>query len=149
MGIRLPASSPTEGVDALRQGNWSAYCVALAAFLSAFAATPARAHSFDVDIVFPESAPADARDSFLREFRRASAERDGHAGDESDGHLGGLDVYTSATALKDGDQSLTVGDVRNHIEALNAVRFNRQKANKELAQPDLEQSVHTQILFIG
>ena len=63
------------------------------------------------------------------------------------------DVYDRSMALLKcivhGDQSLTVGDVRNHIEALNEVRFNRQKANKDLAQPDLEQSVHTQILFLG
>ena len=81
--------------------------LALASVLSILAATPTLAHSFDVDIVFPQSATAAARDNFVREFRRASAERDSHAGEESDGHLGGLDVYSNVTELNGGDQSLT------------------------------------------
>ncbi len=91
----------------LRRNFRRASCLALAGVLSVLAATPASAHSFKVDIVFPQSASVAARDDFLREFHRASAERDGHADEESNGHLGGLDVYTNATELSGSDDSLT------------------------------------------
>ncbi|MHA1565402.1 MAG: hypothetical protein ACTSX7_08835 [Alphaproteobacteria bacterium] len=71
----------------------------LVAAASAFFALPAGAHSFDVDIVFAQTTPAAARDGFLREFRRASDERDSHGDEESDGHLGGLDVYSNVVVL--------------------------------------------------
>ena len=45
--------------------------------------------------------------------------------------------------------TLTVGEIRGRIEALDEVRFNRQKTNRDLAQPDLERPVHNQMLFMG
>jgi len=36
-------------------------------------------------------------------------------------------------AIIDSDKSTTVGDIRYQIEALDAVRFNRKKANYRLA----------------
>ncbi|MFV2033613.1 MAG: hypothetical protein ACC631_00630 [Halocynthiibacter sp.] len=52
------------------------------------------AHSFTTLLVLPESAmQSEARQDAERAFLLASEERDGHAQQESDGHLGGLDVY--------------------------------------------------------
>ncbi len=68
---------------------------------------PALAHSFDVDIVFSQSTAAALRNDFLAAFRRASAERDSHANEESDGHLGGLDVYSKVKVLGSGDAEVT------------------------------------------
>jgi hypothetical protein len=75
--------------------------------LSGIGVSPALAHSFDVDIVFPGLAPAELRDGFLREFRRASAERDAHSNEESDGHLGGLDVYSRVLLISEAERRLT------------------------------------------
>lgn len=61
--------------------------------VNAFAPIPALAHSFNVALFAPQSQAA------LLEFRQgfmlATTERDGHPDQESDGHLGGLDVYVS------------------------------------------------------
>ena len=51
----------------------------------------ANAHSFNVTLIAPAGDQAVAMQAFLL----ASGERDGHAAEESDGHLGGLDVYVS------------------------------------------------------
>ncbi|MEQ8357747.1 MAG: hypothetical protein RH942_19590 [Kiloniellaceae bacterium] len=54
----------------------------------------ALAHSFRVALVAPGGPDSDAvLASAYRGFRLATRERDGHANEESDGHLGGLDVY--------------------------------------------------------
>ncbi len=78
-----------------------------AVVVSALATGPALAHSFDVDIVFSQSTAAALRSDFLAAFRRASAERDGHGNEESDGHLGGLDVYSNMTVLDSEAADLT------------------------------------------
>lgn len=52
-------------------------------------AMPAFAHSFNVLLVGKNIADSGAYDG----FRLATRERDGHAAEESDGHLGGLDSY--------------------------------------------------------
>jgi ABC-type branched-subunit amino acid transport system substrate-binding protein len=66
----------------------------LAALVLASLPLPALAHSFNVAIVTPLSgASAQTGRDVLDGFRLATRERDGHAGEESDGHLGGLDVY--------------------------------------------------------
>ena len=68
-------------------------------FLTIFAATtlaanPALAHSFNVTLVIPLSGDAAVRGRQFRQgFMLATAERDSHPDQESDGHLGGLDVY--------------------------------------------------------
>lgn len=60
----------------------------------ALSGAPAAAHSFNVALIVPLSG-ANAEDGGqMREgFMLAARERDAHAGQESDGHLGGLDVY--------------------------------------------------------
>ncbi len=68
-----------------------AMTVLFAMFLAVTAAVGALAHSFDVTMLVPDGAREQARTAFLV----ASAERDAHAGAESDGHLGGLDVYVT------------------------------------------------------
>jgi hypothetical protein len=56
----------------------------------------ARAHSFNVVLVIPASNAAAVRGHQIREgFMLATAERDGHPDQESDGHLGGLDIYVT------------------------------------------------------
>ncbi|MEN8196259.1 MAG: hypothetical protein ABFS30_07060 [Pseudomonadota bacterium] len=67
--------------------------VLLVAVLTGFVKT-AEAHSFNVALVIALAEPSagdarQVRDGFLL----ASRERDGHPDEESDGHLGGLDVY--------------------------------------------------------
>ncbi len=53
-----------------------------------------RAHSFDVGFMAPFSGPdAHQGQQALNGFLLATRERDGHAFEESDGHLGGLDSY--------------------------------------------------------
>ncbi len=59
-------------------------------------ANPAPAHSFNVALVIPMSGAAEARGrQVLQGFMQATAERDGHPDQDSDGHLGGLDVYVT------------------------------------------------------
>ncbi len=68
----------------------------------------ALAHSFNVALVIPLSGGAEAEDrQVLAGFMLATAERDGHPDQESDGHLGGLDVYVSVI---DGS-----GDIANAV----------------------------------
>lgn len=68
--------------------------VAAAALIAGLAgfSDGAQAHSFNVGLVMAEASTAGARqvqDGFLL----ATRERDSHPDEESDGHLGGLDVY--------------------------------------------------------
>ena len=62
---------------------------------AAFVAAPALAHSFSVTIVAADDESAALLPSVLRGFLVASAERDGHANETADGHLGGLDVLVT------------------------------------------------------
>jgi outer membrane PBP1 activator LpoA protein len=56
----------------------------------------ARAHRFNVALVVPLSNAASAQGRQIREgFMLATKERDSHPDQESDGHLGGLDVYVT------------------------------------------------------
>ncbi len=59
------------------------FALAIAAILPA----AATAHEFTVTYIIAETAQPQARAAFLL----ASSERDGHAGETSEGHLGGLD----------------------------------------------------------
>ena len=62
--------------------------------LSVVLASQSNAHSFNVVLVVPLSGAAiEDGKSFRDGFSLAARERDGHPGEESDGHLGGLDVY--------------------------------------------------------
>lgn len=63
---------------------------------TAIAASPAFAHSFKVALVIPSSSATLEEARQVRQgFMVATAERDSHPDQESDGHLGGLDVYVS------------------------------------------------------
>ncbi|UCH75974.1 MAG: hypothetical protein JSU82_09230 [Rhodospirillales bacterium] len=60
----------------------------------------AAAHSFNVGLIVATDAPTQAQLREVRDgFLLAAAERDGHPDQESDGHLGGLDVYLFVTDL--------------------------------------------------
>ncbi len=65
---------------------------AVAAILLAMG--PANAHSFNVALLVGQSGPAASDGDQIRDgFLLATRERDAHPDQESDGHLGGLDVY--------------------------------------------------------
>lgn len=60
----------------------------------ALSGASAMAHSFNVALFVPLSGANAADGGQMRDgFMLATQERDSHAGQESDGHLGGLDVY--------------------------------------------------------
>ncbi|MCJ8323336.1 MAG: hypothetical protein HRU29_04585 [Rhizobiales bacterium] len=61
------------------------------AFLTLIAPANAMAHSFTVALVIDGANPYSAQ--IKADFVRAAQERDGHADETADGHLGGLDVY--------------------------------------------------------
>lgn len=66
--------------------------VAAAAILLSMSA--ANAHSFNVALLVGQSGPAASEGDQIRDgFLLATRERDSHPDEESDGHLGGLDVY--------------------------------------------------------
>ncbi len=61
-----------------------------------FTGDPALAHRFGVALVIPLSGAAAAQGRRIRDgFMLATGERDSHPDQESDGHLGGLDVYVT------------------------------------------------------
>lgn len=74
---------------------------------------PAFAHRFNVALVIPMSNAAADRGRQIRDgFMLATTERDSHPDQESDGHLGGLDVYVTVI-----DEQ---GDVTAEIERISA-----------------------------
>lgn len=73
------------------------------------AANPALAHRFNVTLVFPLSGDTAEQGGRFREgFMQAASERDSHPDQESDGHLGGLDVYVRAVDAR-GDLRAELG----------------------------------------
>jgi hypothetical protein len=75
----------------------------------ALAANPALAHRFNVTLVIPLSGDiADQGGRFREGFMQATTERDSHLDQESDGHLGGLDVYVRAVDAR-GDFRAELG----------------------------------------
>lgn len=64
----------------------------LALALSAAIASPALAHEFNLLLLAPAAASGTEMDDMRTAFLIASAERDSHANETSEGHLGGLDV---------------------------------------------------------
>ena len=75
--------------------------------LIAFTANPALAHSFNVALMVPGP---DRGRQILEGFRLATAERDSHPDQESDGHLGGLDVYVTVID-EQGDGLAALGTI--------------------------------------
>ncbi len=66
-----------------------------------------QAHSFQVAFLAPVAGEqARVGRQALDGFLLAASERDGHPGQESDGHLGGLDVYVSAIDTSRDAQSV-------------------------------------------
>jgi len=63
------------------------------------------------------------------------------------------DEYTKCYAILEevikNQEKITVGDVRNLLEELDAVRFNRKKSNQRLAALDLQNPTVDQVTFIG
>ncbi len=77
----------------------------------ALAISPAFAHRFNVALVIPLSGAASVQGHHIRNgFLLATQERDSHPGQESDGHLGGLDVYVSVID-GNGDVITAVGQI--------------------------------------
>jgi ABC-type branched-subunit amino acid transport system substrate-binding protein len=67
------------------------------AIVSNFVPLQVHAHSFNVALVVPLTGPNKEEGRAVDEgFRLAAKERDSHADEHSDGHLGGLDVYIFA-----------------------------------------------------
>ena len=63
---------------------------------NAIALNPAFAHRFNVALVIPLSGSTAENGEQIRQgFLLATTQRDAHANEESDGHLGGLDSYVS------------------------------------------------------
>lgn len=65
----------------------------LAAFIGVIVPGALWAHSFDAALVVSDDADPAIQQDMMHAFLLASEETDGHEGQESDGHLGGMDVY--------------------------------------------------------
>ena len=88
-----------------------------------FTAMPAFAHYFNVLLVGEAIGTSGAYDG----FRMATRERDGHANEESDGHLGGLDSYIFTT------DSLAESPAIAIQNAIDIVVFLEDSASAEVA----------------
>lgn len=66
-------------------------------------------HSFTTVLVVPSDASETVRSHMVAAFLLAAHERDGHSDEESDGHLGGLDVYLVPVWAKDLAETDTAG----------------------------------------
>jgi len=91
-------------------------------------ANPALSHSFNVALVLPGTPASSPQARQIRQgFMLATTERDGHANEESDGHLGGLDSYVS--------QATTPGNMDADIVALlgskESTALFRQQVNQD------------------
>jgi len=82
---------------------WIARALALATVcLLPGLSSPAAAHSFNTVFILPEVLAEETKADVLVAFLLATEERDAHANEESDGHLGGLDVYVTPLSLNSG-----------------------------------------------
>ncbi len=78
-------------------------------------ASPAFAHSFNVMLIVPLSGgQEEAGRQFVDGFMLATTERDAHANQESDGHLGGLDVYVSLLDANGSGQDMVLEHARQN-----------------------------------
>ncbi len=78
-------------------------------------ASPAFAHSFNVMLIVPLSGEQEeAGRQFVDGFMLATTERDAHANQESDGHLGGLDVYVSLLDANGSGQDMVLEHARQN-----------------------------------
>ena len=77
---------------------WTRFCFLLLITLGNLALTmnPALAHSFNVALLVPLSTVGSVQGrQYVEGFMLATTEKDSHPDQESDGHLGGLDVYVT------------------------------------------------------
>jgi hypothetical protein len=70
-----------------------------ALILSAVIASPGLAHEFSLLLLAPAAASQTEMDDMQAAFLIASAERDSHANETSEGHLGGLDVQLTLARI--------------------------------------------------
>ncbi len=90
--------------------NWVSFLLTIF-LLGSISLNPAYAHRFYVALVIPLSnAEAGQGRQYRQGFMLATTERDSHPDEESDGHLGGLDVYVSVIDSQ--------GDIRTEIERI-------------------------------
>lgn len=93
----------------------------------AFSIDPAFAHRFNVALVIPLSGAASSQGRQIREgFMLATRERDSHPDQESDGHLGGLDVYVSVID-GNGDVATDIGRIATRGEVDIVATFESEK----------------------
>jgi len=98
--------------------TWMGMATALAVmvFIS-LGFNPAMAHRFNVALIIPATdTGAEQGRQFREGFMLATTERDGHPNEESDGHLGGLDVYVTiiepqGDAGADADRIVSEGQI--------------------------------------
>lgn len=90
----------------------------------------AAAHSFNVGVLLPADKTAEAQ--AIDGFMFAARERDGHPDEESDGHLGGLDVYILRVDAAAGTD--TVLATLDRLVAESDIRFITGIAPAELRQ---------------
>ncbi|VAW22753.1 hypothetical protein MNBD_ALPHA11-1099 [hydrothermal vent metagenome] len=112
--------------------------------LSFFSINGALAHSFNVTLIIPLSGTDKAQgDQFLEGFMLATRERDGHPDEESDGHLGGLDVYVTTI---DGSENISAqieminAGASNPGSGANIVSYLTSEINSASIQNTLDQS---------
>ncbi len=78
----------------MKINNKITLAVAMITATTALSASPALSHSFNVALVLPGPVASLPQARQMRQgFMLATTERDAHANEESDGHLGGLDSY--------------------------------------------------------
>ncbi len=92
----------------------------------------AQAHSFNVALVGEAVRESGAYDG----FRLATLERDAHAGEESDGHLGGLDVY-----IFTAEPGAELPADMNIVVLLDAGAFPAVSVQKEIGSDALRPSI--------
>ena len=98
---------------------------------------PALAHRFNVTLVIPKSNAASVQGrQFLDGFMLATTERDSHPDQESDGHLGGLDVYVTVID-GDGDVAADIGRIAATGEADIVAAFG-SKATRSLVRTQFD-----------
>ena len=78
----------------MKAGNKAAFLILALVVGIALTPTAALAHRFNVALVIP---PSDQGRLIQQGLMLATTERDSHPDEESDGHLGGLDVYVTVT----------------------------------------------------
>ena len=119
----------------------------LAALVGGSFASGAMAHSFNVTLLLPLSGPdAGQGRQFLNGFMLATRERDAHPNQESDGHLGGLDVYVTTIDNQSDPGELT--RIINGDDQADIVALFPSPATAEILENSFDQS-HAALLLAG